>query len=48
MTTRAPCGHPWAGREFTVGWGLRVVLDVTVVRPDVVVEAMVDVVRLIR
>ncbi|WFB83741.1 MULTISPECIES: ATP-dependent DNA ligase [Streptomyces] len=38
-------GHPWAGRTFTAGWGARDVLDVTVVRPGVVVEVMVDVAR---
>ncbi|MFJ9675283.1 ATP-dependent DNA ligase [Streptomyces sp. NPDC101221] len=37
--------HPWTGRRFTVGWGARDVLDVTLVQPAVVVEVAVDVAR---
>ncbi|MFC8878464.1 ATP-dependent DNA ligase [Streptomyces ardesiacus] len=38
-------GHPWAGRTFTASWGSRDVLDVTLVDPQLVVEAAVDVAR---
>ncbi|MFC8069727.1 ATP-dependent DNA ligase [Streptomyces sp. NPDC057293] len=38
-------GHPWTGRTFTAGWGSRDVLDVTLVDPQLVVEADVDVAR---
>ncbi|MFH8533237.1 ATP-dependent DNA ligase [Streptomyces tendae] len=37
--------HPWAGRTFSAGWGTREVLSVHLVRPDLVVEAEVDVAR---
>ncbi|MFJ3213505.1 ATP-dependent DNA ligase [Streptomyces flaveolus] len=37
--------HPWTGSTFTAGWGSRDVLDVTLVRPDAVVEVMADVAR---
>ncbi|MET9987562.1 hypothetical protein [Streptomyces rochei] len=38
-------GHLSTGRTFTAGRGARDVLDVTLVRPGVVVEVMVDVAR---
>ncbi|WP_416069915.1 ATP-dependent DNA ligase [Streptomyces sp. ME03-5684b] len=31
-------GHPWMGRTFTAGWGVRDVLDVALVVPQLVVE----------
>lgn len=36
---------PWTGRTFTMGWGSREVLDVTLVVPQLVVEVDVDVAR---
>ncbi|MFG3552608.1 ATP-dependent DNA ligase [Streptomyces sp. NPDC047725] len=45
VLTPAAGEHPWAGRTFTAGWGSHDVLDVTLVQPDVVVEADVDVAR---
>ncbi|MET8572039.1 hypothetical protein [Streptomyces sp. NPDC004783] len=45
VLTPAAGEHPWAGRTFIAGWGSRDVLDVTLVRPDLVVEADVDVAR---
>ncbi|MDX2928863.1 hypothetical protein PV411_30550 [Streptomyces sp. NRRL_B-16638] len=41
----APDTHPWAGRTLSAGWGTREVLSVHLVRPDLVVEAEVDVAR---
>lgn len=41
----APRTHPWEGWSFSVGWGSRESLDVTLVRPDVVGEVGVDVAR---
>ncbi|MDX3319805.1 ATP-dependent DNA ligase [Streptomyces sp. ME03-5684b] len=38
-------GHPWMGRTFTAGWGVRDVLDVALVVPQLVVEVAVDVAR---
>jgi hypothetical protein len=37
--------HPWTGWTFSTGWGSREVLDVTLVRPELVVEVGVDVAR---
>jgi hypothetical protein len=37
--------HPWTGWTFSAGWGSREVLDVTLVRPELVVEVGVDVAR---
>ncbi|MEU4730768.1 ATP-dependent DNA ligase [Streptomyces sp. NPDC023588] len=38
----APPGHPWSGVTFTSAWGSRDVLDVTLVRPDLVAEVSAD------
>ncbi|MGW0491141.1 ATP-dependent DNA ligase [Streptomyces olivaceus] len=38
-------GHPWTGWTFSAGWGSRESLDVTLVRPQLVVEVGVDVAR---
>ncbi|MFD9560350.1 ATP-dependent DNA ligase [Streptomyces sp. NPDC059990] len=40
--TPADPGHPWAGARFASAWGRRDVLDVTVVRPDLVAEISAD------
>ncbi|MDA5284748.1 ATP-dependent DNA ligase [Streptomyces sp. Isolate_45] len=40
--TAADPGHPWAGVRFAAAWGRRDVLDVTVVRPDLVAEVSAD------
>ncbi|MGW7256558.1 ATP-dependent DNA ligase [Streptomyces sp. NPDC054834] len=37
--------HPWTGWSFSAGWGSRETLDVTLVEPELVVEAGVDVAR---
>jgi hypothetical protein len=37
--------HPWTGRTFSAGWGTRETLSVTLVRPELVVEAGGDVAR---
>ncbi|MGY3064440.1 hypothetical protein ACVWZD_008762 [Streptomyces sp. TE3672] len=34
--------HPWEGRTFSERWGSTELLDVVLVRPDVVVEVAVD------
>ncbi|MFD7705393.1 hypothetical protein [Streptomyces caelestis] len=36
-------GHPWTGWSFSAGWGSRETLDATLVEPQLVVEAGVDV-----
>ncbi|WP_329538272.1 ATP-dependent DNA ligase (plasmid) [Streptomyces sp. NBC_01450] len=38
-------GHPWTGWSFSAGWGTRKTLNVTLVRPELVVEVGVDVTR---
>ncbi|MFJ3161393.1 ATP dependent DNA ligase [Streptomyces kanasensis] len=38
-------GHPWEGWAFVAGWGTSRLLDVRLVRPDVVLEVAVDVAR---
>jgi ATP-dependent DNA ligase len=38
-------GHPWTGWSFSAGWGTRKTLNVTLVRPELVVEVGVDVAR---
>ncbi|WP_229888896.1 ATP-dependent DNA ligase [Streptomyces mirabilis] len=38
-------GHPWTGWSFSAGWGTRDTLNVTLVRPELVVEVGVDVTR---
>ncbi|MET7980246.1 hypothetical protein ABZW44_46245 [Streptomyces mirabilis] len=38
-------GHPWTGWSFSAGWGTRETLNVTLVRPELVVEVGVDVTR---
>ncbi|GGW85793.1 hypothetical protein AB0E64_38425 [Streptomyces caelestis] len=38
-------GHPWTGWSFSAGWGTRETLDVTLVRPELVVEVGADVAR---
>ncbi|MGW7103242.1 hypothetical protein [Streptomyces sp. NPDC054838] len=40
--TAADPDHPWAGMRFTSGWGSHDVLDVTLVRPDLVAEISAD------
>ncbi|MEU9237098.1 ATP-dependent DNA ligase [Streptomyces subrutilus] len=35
-------GHPWEGARFTATWGSRDVLDITVVRPELVAEVSAD------
>ncbi|MFD7996987.1 ATP-dependent DNA ligase [Streptomyces mexicanus] len=37
--------HPWTGGSFSAGWGSREQLEVTLVEPELVVEAGVDVAR---
>ncbi|WP_234444190.1 MULTISPECIES: ATP-dependent DNA ligase [Streptomyces] len=39
----APAGHPWAGRQFSAGWGTDELLDVTLVSPRQVLEVAADV-----
>jgi hypothetical protein len=43
--TPARPGHPWTGWSFSAGWGTRQTLDVTLVRPELVVEVGVDIAR---
>nr|WP_248296206.1 hypothetical protein [Streptomyces sp. S1D4-11] len=38
-------GHPWTGWSFSAGWDNRATLNVTLMRPELVVEVGVDVVR---
>ncbi|MET7779175.1 hypothetical protein ACFYRG_28885 [Streptomyces mirabilis] len=38
-------GHPWTGWSFSARWGTRETLNVTLVRPELVVEVGVDVTR---
>ncbi|WP_346139646.1 hypothetical protein [Streptomyces coeruleofuscus] len=38
-------GHPWTGWSFSAGWGTGETLSVTLVRPELVVEASVGVSR---
>ncbi|MFG2368848.1 hypothetical protein ACGFY3_45875 [Streptomyces mirabilis] len=38
-------GHPWTGWSFSSGWGTRETLNVTLVRPELVVDVGVDVAR---
>ncbi|MFF7603160.1 hypothetical protein [Streptomyces mirabilis] len=38
-------GHPWTGWSFSSRWGTRETLNVTLVRPELVVEVGVDVTR---
>ncbi|MGW0394405.1 hypothetical protein ACWDYJ_26660 [Streptomyces sp. NPDC003042] len=40
----APAGrdHPWEGARFTASWGSRDILDITVVRPELVAEVSAD------
>ncbi|WP_078890487.1 hypothetical protein [Streptomyces maremycinicus] len=45
LLTLAGNDHPWAGRTFSAGWGVREPLHVTLVRPELVVEVGVDVAR---
>lgn len=35
-------GHPWTGARFAAAWGSRDVLDVVLVRPDLVAEVSAD------
>ncbi|WP_405623799.1 ATP-dependent DNA ligase [Streptomyces sp. NBC_00076] len=37
--------HPWTGWTFSAGWGTKETLNVTLVRPELVVEVGVDVAR---
>ncbi|MFB6523441.1 ATP-dependent DNA ligase [Streptomyces sp. NPDC056401] len=41
LATAAP-GHPFEGARFTTAWGSRDVLDVALVRPEVVAEVSAD------
>ncbi|MEU3028053.1 ATP-dependent DNA ligase [Streptomyces incarnatus] len=41
----AASGHPWEGVRFTSSWGSRTPLDVTLVRPELVAEILVDTAR---
>ncbi|MFC8201665.1 hypothetical protein ACFUTV_40750 [Streptomyces sp. NPDC057298] len=45
LLTPADSGHPWTGWSFSAGWGTRESLDVTLVRPELVVEVDVDIAR---
>ncbi|MFJ8363847.1 hypothetical protein [Streptomyces sp. NPDC093984] len=38
-------GHPWTGWSFCAGWGSRETLNVTLVKPELVVEVGIDVAR---
>ncbi|WP_244291558.1 ATP-dependent DNA ligase [Streptomyces subrutilus] len=38
----ANAGHPWEGWRFASAWGSRDILDVTLVRPDLVAEISAD------
>ncbi|MGW7330917.1 ATP-dependent DNA ligase [Streptomyces sp. NPDC054840] len=38
----AEAGHPWEGRRFASAWGSRDLLDVTLVRPELVAEISAD------
>ncbi|MCC0100487.1 ATP-dependent DNA ligase [Streptomyces flavotricini] len=40
--TASASGHPWTGAVFSAAWGSRDVLDVTLVRPDLVAEVSAD------
>ncbi|MDX3536839.1 ATP-dependent DNA ligase [Streptomyces sp. MB09-01] len=40
--TAAGTGHPWSGRRFASAWGSREVLEVTLVRPELVAEISAD------
>ncbi|MFG2351840.1 ATP-dependent DNA ligase [Streptomyces phaeochromogenes] len=45
LLTPAEAGHPWTGWSFSAGWGSRETLDITLVRPELVVEVGVDIAR---
>ncbi|MFG2351874.1 ATP-dependent DNA ligase [Streptomyces phaeochromogenes] len=45
LLTPADSDHPWTGWSFSAGWGTRETLDVTLVRPELVVEVGVDIAR---
>lgn len=45
LLTPSRRGHPWTGSSFSAGWGIRETLNVTLVRPELVVEVVVDVAR---
>ncbi|MFJ9250477.1 ATP-dependent DNA ligase [Streptomyces sp. NPDC101776] len=45
LLARGRRGHPWTGWSFSVGWGSRGQLVVTLVEPELVVEVGVDVAR---
>nr|WSW49872.1 hypothetical protein OG296_43445 [Streptomyces sp. NBC_01001] len=38
----AEAGHPWTGARFSVAWRSRDVLDVVLVRPELVAEISAD------
>ncbi|MFF0001568.1 hypothetical protein [Streptomyces avermitilis] len=38
-------GHPWTGWSFSAGWGSRETLNVTLVEPELVMEAGFDIAR---
>lgn len=35
-------GHPWTGASFSSAWGTRVILDTTLVEPELVAEISAD------
>ncbi|MFF3488962.1 hypothetical protein ACFYXC_37760 [Streptomyces sp. NPDC002701] len=45
LTPADPAQHPWSGWSFSAGWGTRETLNLTLVRPELVVEVAVDVAR---
>lgn len=45
LLSKATDDHSWTGWTFSVGWGSRETLDVTLVEPDLVGEVVVDVAR---
>ncbi|MFD9223500.1 hypothetical protein ACFWDI_26665 [Streptomyces sp. NPDC060064] len=45
LLTPSRRGHPWTGWSFSAGWGIKETLNVTLVRPELVVEVGADVAR---
>ncbi|MFD5572784.1 ATP dependent DNA ligase [Streptomyces cadmiisoli] len=45
LLSPATSRHPWTGWTFSTGWGTSEPLNVTLVKPDLVVEVGVDVAR---
>ncbi len=42
LTLAGPGEHPWEGLQFASAWGSREILDVTLVRPELVAEISAD------